>query len=131
MGFLPPKPQELKHTTCKFPTNSRAFLYATNCTRWECDECGKIYNLVPCQQYGETIYEWKLEENPSSNNLFRKPVMERFTTSLGCSVTVGEAPKHLGEGVLLILKVDTRLAEVFLDREDMLLLGKALDAFQA
>lgn len=45
-------------------------------------------------------------------------------------VTVSKAPEHLGDGVLLLMKVDTRWAEVFLDREDMDLLRESLDDSQ-
>ena len=49
--------------------------------------------------------------------------MESFVTPLGCIVTVIEAPEHLGDGVLLNLRMasplDNRRAEVFLDKDSM------------
>lgn len=49
--------------------------------------------------------------------------MDSFLTPLGCTVTVYEAPEHLGEGVLLNLRMagplDNRRAEVFLDKDSM------------
>lgn len=47
---------------------------------------------------------------------------EQFITTLGCTVTVRDAPKSLGEGVLLSLAMkrpgDGRYAEVFLTMEE-------------
>lgn len=55
------------------------------------------------------------------------PAWERdFTTPLGCRVRVTPAAEHLGDGVMLVFQVDTRFAEVFLDRQAMSLLREAL-----
>jgi hypothetical protein len=50
-----------------------------------------------------------------------------FTTHLGCRVRVVPAPEHLGIGVMLMLSVDTRFAEVFLNPEAKRLLREGLD----
>jgi len=49
--------------------------------------------------------------------------MESFISPLGCIVSVFKAPEHLGEGVLLNLRMsgplDNRMAEVFLDTDSI------------
>lgn len=45
--------------------------------------------------------------------------LKEFTTALGCKVRISPAPQHLGAGVLLVLNVDVRFAEVYLNPEDI------------
>ena len=55
----------------------------------------------------------------------------RFVTELGCTIMVVPAPDHLGDGVLMTLRMeqsgDGRWCEVYLNRENMRTLRALLD----
>jgi hypothetical protein len=55
----------------------------------------------------------------------------RFITEFGCTIIVVPAPDHLGDGVLMTLRMeqagDGRWCEVYLDRENMRTLRALLD----
>lgn len=48
----------------------------------------------------------------------------KFQTKLGCEVSFGEAPEHLGKGLMMIMRVEdsdrVRRTEVFLDDESLI-----------
>lgn len=53
MGFLPePAPQH----RCTLPGPAGNY---TNGTRWQCDECAKVYRVVVRSQYNETFAQWE------------------------------------------------------------------------
>lgn len=54
MGFLAPDPVKLPHSYCALPNLG----YRPEGTRWQCDECRKIYRIESVMDRNITALEW-------------------------------------------------------------------------